>query len=170
MKLTNNPWWMEFYRKEVLRLFNLEHGWDGYNGVELSEELFNKFVKLFEIDNYIPKPQITPGSVGDFQLKWHENGMDLEIDVAGVGYVGIYVYSKLCKMEYENNFDLEDDSELVEFLKVVNEMVKLINYNIKNEKRWYYWFNYYWVFIYRFTYIFGEWSYVILIDMSKNNH
>lgn len=68
--------------KRLNELISLENGWDGYEGIAVSEANAKFAINLLNsFDKNTPKPSIVPGSDGTLQIEWHVNSYDLEIDI-----------------------------------------------------------------------------------------
>ncbi|MCY4657266.1 MAG: hypothetical protein OXC80_10695 [Gammaproteobacteria bacterium] len=69
----------------LVELCNLPKNWDGYKGVSVSIECATFALELMgtlRTRSQFPLPQVVPGSDGTLQLEWHQNGFDIEIDIA----------------------------------------------------------------------------------------
>jgi hypothetical protein len=74
------------------KISSLETGWNGYGALPITEaaiksarEIIPRLVKLG-----LSQPAIVPTVRGGIQIEWHENGVDLEIDISDIGEIMIF--------------------------------------------------------------------------------
>lgn len=77
------PSWERYVIARMERLVSLPECWDGYEGrpVRVDTGIFAIQLLIETLDPSSPHPQIVPLSYGGVQIEWHEQGMDLEIEV-----------------------------------------------------------------------------------------
>lgn len=79
----NTSDWIIELQDRFEELTSLPKGWDGYAGkpVSFNSALFaaNLIERLFS--SKVQPPQLVPGSDGTLQIEWHQNQLDIEIDV-----------------------------------------------------------------------------------------
>lgn len=114
--------WQTSAQQRLEELLRLEEGWDGYNGFPVS---FANAMYAFRVLEAIcrpdtPAPQIVPGSSGDLQLEWHEQGGDVELWVRGPN--DVHAWRSLSDNEDGEEIDLTTDFSIVsEWLKEAME-------------------------------------------------
>jgi len=79
----NTSGWIISLRDRFDELTSLPKGWDGYAGKPVSFNCAQFAANLLEslFSPNIPPPQLVPGSDGTLQIEWHQNQLDIEIDV-----------------------------------------------------------------------------------------
>jgi len=71
---------MNNYQEKIKELTSLEIGWDGYNGVPVSQKLADiasNLLKELPNENW----QLVPGSDGSIQIEIHKKYYSIEIDI-----------------------------------------------------------------------------------------
>jgi hypothetical protein len=78
------PAWLERTLERLNHLLTLPPNWDSYGGkcIYLDDVLRALRLLAAVMGDRTPPPQIVPTSKGGVQLEWHEQGIDLEIEVA----------------------------------------------------------------------------------------
>lgn len=81
-RATSFSWFSEVV-KEVVELTQLSEGWDSYGGQSPSHQVASRTVRFLGTltQHEIPRPQLTPTSRGGIQLEWHQQEMDLEVEI-----------------------------------------------------------------------------------------
>lgn len=79
------PIWLPGVMARLEHLVSLPEGWDGHGGraVSVSTALFALHILFETLDRSRPSPQILPLSYGGLQIEWHEQGIDLEVEIIG---------------------------------------------------------------------------------------
>lgn len=95
-------WFAEL--NEQLRLLKaLPEGWDGYCGLPVSEQVAvftRQMLERIYFDG-LPHPSLVPGSDGSLQVEWHQNGLDIELDVLGPQEVAAFKAEDCAVIENE---------------------------------------------------------------------
>lgn len=85
------PWW-PVTKSRVRELMSLPENWDfqGASKIHSDTAVFalTMLEQLLGADS--PAPQIVPLAFGGLQFEWHENDIDLEIEVAGPNEVYVF--------------------------------------------------------------------------------
>jgi hypothetical protein len=81
------PAWLPIAIEHAAKLLSLPFNWDGEGGPPVQyKPIQNALNALCSIMNeHSALPQWTPTSAGGVQLDWHENGIDLEIELPPLG-------------------------------------------------------------------------------------
>jgi hypothetical protein len=81
------PAWLPAAIEHAVRLLSLPFNWDGEGAPPVQPKSIQKALNtLCSIMNeHSALPQWTPTSAGGVQLDWHENGIDLEIELMPFG-------------------------------------------------------------------------------------
>lgn len=77
--------WFAEVDQRLSLLSRLNRGWDGYDGRPVSNQVVaftRQMLKELYLDG-LPMPALVPGSDGSLQVEWHQNGLDIELDVLG---------------------------------------------------------------------------------------
>lgn len=75
--------WRQQVEEKLQKLIRLPVGWDGYGAVPVSFETANFAVRMLEsiCPTDAPVPYLVPGTVGDIQIEWHTDAVDIELHV-----------------------------------------------------------------------------------------
>ena len=81
--------WGEDVIERLNQLVGLQYGWDGYGAGPVSFENAFFALKILEriCNPETPAPQLVPGSSGDLQIEWHEEGGNVELHVQAPNHV-----------------------------------------------------------------------------------
>lgn len=128
VRVPENTSWMASLKKRFDELTSLRAGWDGYAGKPVSFNCAMFSAMLIErlyISN-IPPPQLVPGSDGSLQLEWHQNQIDIEIDILKpYGIIAAY---------YNHITDEEREVELKADFTVLSEwLTELVSNNCQQD-------------------------------------
>ena len=76
--------WTDSLVDRLSKLTSLQFGWDGYDGQPVSFGTAHFAYSLLQrlYTDGIEQPQLVPGSDGSLQIEWHENDVDIEIDLS----------------------------------------------------------------------------------------
>jgi len=79
----NNSDWIISLQDRFDKLTSLPLGWDGYEGRPVSFTTAQFAANLIErlFTRNLRPPQLVPGSDGTLQIEWHQNQLDIEIDI-----------------------------------------------------------------------------------------
>jgi hypothetical protein len=75
--------WVRPVAKKLDELLSLPQNWDSYGAPKIADSVVPTVIGLLQ-DVMLPTtpiPQIFPTSSGGVQLEWHQNGVDLEIEI-----------------------------------------------------------------------------------------
>ena len=77
------PLWQEHVFARMEELISLPEDWDTHGGrpLRLATALFALQILIETLDRSGPRPQIFPASYGGVQIEWHEQGIDIEVEV-----------------------------------------------------------------------------------------
>jgi len=75
--------WLADVAAGIDELLGLEANWDSYGAITPTRVAAGALLEiLIEVTSpNTPRPVIVPSPAGHFQAEWHENGIDLEIEV-----------------------------------------------------------------------------------------
>src|SRR5258707_74644 len=107
------PQWQPEVMHRLYNLLKLRANWDSYGAKRPSLASANELLKVLAsiMSANAPAPSIVPSASGHFQAEWHQNGVDLEIEV--VTPTTILVSYSDPQGEWDKNFDF-DFTELVQ--------------------------------------------------------
>ena len=79
------PRWEAQTAERLRRLMELPPGWDSYGASPVDGSIVGYTQQILSrvMDEATPLPQIVPTSTGGIQLEWHQQGIDLEVEVTG---------------------------------------------------------------------------------------
>lgn len=103
------PRWLAPARDRVSEIVQLPWGWDGHDGCPVKIDIA-KFAIRFLLQVLAPEspaPQIVPLSGGGIQLEWHQNGVDLEIEIDAPNQVFVSFEDLESGMEFERSFSTD---------------------------------------------------------------
>src|SRR6266404_2161951 len=77
------PAWARSVVHRLNDLLNLEANWDSYGASKPSKISAIELIRVLGsvAGPNTPVPSIVPSSLGHFQAEWHQNGIDLEVEV-----------------------------------------------------------------------------------------
>jgi len=73
-------------RDNLDSLRKLPHGWNSYNAAPITEAAITSAERLIDMLR-TSLPAIVPRSCGGIQIEWHEQGMNVEIEIDADGTV-----------------------------------------------------------------------------------
>ena len=117
------------WEKEIVsalcRLVEQPHGWDSYQGkpLNLDTGMFALKVLSSVMTEGIPLPSVVPIASGGVQFEWHQNGMDIELYVAGPYDCELSVH------DHTNNGQLEIISLKSDLSPLAACIKSLVHYN-----------------------------------------
>ena len=119
----NQPWFTEL-EERLQTIISLEENWDGYFGqpvnfsnASFAAEILNKLYLCG-----VSTPDLVPGSDGSLQIEWHEQDIDIELDIMNAGSVSAYLFDR--RTEEEHELELSND-----FVKVWHWLQMINNRN-----------------------------------------
>lgn len=78
------PTWADPVKQRLNHLLSLPANWDSYGAkcvdIRRAVQAFRVLAEVMV--EHSPRPQIVPTSDGGVQLEWHQNGIDLEVEIA----------------------------------------------------------------------------------------
>ena len=100
------PTWLLSICDKVSELVQLPTGWDGHDGRPVKLDVAAFAIQfLFEtLEPDGPEPQIVPLSYGGVQLEWHEQQIDLEIEVVAPNRMFVSFEDHKTGEEFEKEF------------------------------------------------------------------
>jgi len=103
------PSWLLPTIDRMRELVMLPVGWDGHDGrpVEIDVAVFAVQFLWQTLEPDSPAPQIVPLSYGGVQLEWHEQGMDLEVEVEGPNRIFVSFEDHMSGEEFERAFSTD---------------------------------------------------------------
>jgi len=111
------PAWLERAEARMTSLLQLTENWDSYgaSAVDPTRVVDALRLVLDIIGPNTPAPAFVPTRSGGVQFEWHENGIDLEVEVESPFECGVYLLDGESGDEYELTLR-HDLSRLVEFV------------------------------------------------------
>lgn len=97
------PKWRQAVVEQLQDVSRLEEGWDGFGGGPIRRDVITFAAHVL---NQImlataPPPQLTPMSHGGLMLEWHENGIDLEMEIEKPGRLWVSFEDHIEHIEQE---------------------------------------------------------------------
>lgn len=103
------PFWLLSTCDRMRELVVLPVGWDGHDGqpvnIDVAEFAVQFLLQTLEPDS--SAPQVVPLSYGGIQLEWHENGIDLEIEVESPNRIFVSFENHVSGEEFERAFSTD---------------------------------------------------------------
>jgi len=113
----NTSNWIIYLQDRFDELTSLPKGWDGYSGKPVLFSTAHFAANLLErlFSPKVQPPQLIPGSDGTLQIEWHQNQLDIEIDVLKPYRINASYFNHITDEEQE--IELETDfSQLSEWI------------------------------------------------------
>ncbi len=111
------PTWQLQVRRQFEDIFSMEQDWDGFGAGPIRRDVM--FFAIHVLNRIMradtPAPHVTPMSHEGLMLEWHENSIDLEIEIEKPGGLWASFEDALVPTEKEQPLS-SDLSLLVEFL------------------------------------------------------
>lgn len=97
------PVWHRSVLQQVQEILALRDGWDGFNAGPIKNDVIEFSVRVLEdiMRPNTPAPHMTPMSHEGLMLEWHENGIDLEIEVERPGDLWVSFEDTVERIEEE---------------------------------------------------------------------
>ncbi len=115
--ISGDPAWLPTVQERIRQLVGLPEGWDGHDGKPVKIDVARFALRLLRetLDPLGPAPQLVPLSYGGLQLEWHENGIDLEIEVEAANriFVSFEDHSTGEQLEKEMSTDYREVSQIM---------------------------------------------------------
>ena len=107
--------WMPDIIGELLALLDLQPNWNSYDAPVVSPSSLGYGLALLAGTTQPGsiKPAVVPSPSGGFQFEWHENGVDLEVEVLPSGQFSAYFEDREKQDTSEVEGDLDAVCELV---------------------------------------------------------
>ena len=107
--------WMPGILGELLALLDLQSNWNSYGAPVVSPSSLGYGLALLArtTEPGSLRPAVVPSPSGGFQFEWHENGVDLEVEVLPSGQFSAYFQDRVKQDTREVEGDLEAVYELV---------------------------------------------------------
>jgi hypothetical protein len=107
--VTDAPW-MKPVLGTLMGFLDLEENWNSYGAPRIDPGSIGYglsfLVKAMQV--HTPEPAAVPSPSGGVQLEWHEQGIDLEVEVLPDGRFGLYFAHPMKQIEEEvEDLDLE---------------------------------------------------------------
>lgn len=100
---TRIPDWHDSVIKQLVELSKLDDGWDGFGAGPIGGDVITFACSVLEeiMSTSTPAPHITPMSNEGLMLEWHQNGIDLEIEIEKPGNVWMSFEDQIEHIEEE---------------------------------------------------------------------
>ena len=107
------PDWVVSVRQQVISLYSLKEGWDGFGAPPIRRDALSFMANLLEsvMQSRTPAPHIAPMSHEGVQLEWHQSGIDLEIEIESPGDVWVSYEIDGNKSDWELTVDFRSLSD-----------------------------------------------------------
>jgi hypothetical protein len=111
-------WFMPILRK-LCQLGDLPSNWNSYGASAIDPQIaaFGGTLALALLNERDSLPEVVPTSRGGVMFEWHENGVDLEIDVRSPSKVHIAFESG----DIEEDFETEDFEQITKRLNALRK-------------------------------------------------
>src|SRR5205823_4313543 len=109
--------WLPQVVDQLNTLVSLRENWDSYGGSPLDPRLLVSAVRLLDrtMRYETPAPFIVPLSVGGLQLEWHQQGIDVEVELTAPHRFSVFFRDRVRGEEWEDAVG-EDGGRLWHFL------------------------------------------------------
>lgn len=86
------PAWMPEVKNRIASFTKLGPNWNSYGAPKIERNAMLLSIALLNLiaDASTPAPSVVPTVSGGVQLEWHQNGVDLEIEILGSGNVAVF--------------------------------------------------------------------------------
>jgi len=97
------PQWFTDAASSVTNLLRLPFGWDSYSAKPIDPRSAKAALDFLAslIGKQVQAPQIVPTVSGGIQLEWHQNGIDLEIEISASGSEKVYFEDRQAQTDWE---------------------------------------------------------------------
>lgn len=84
---TPGPAWLQPTVNSLVQLLNLQEGWDSYGSRKVEPRAVETVFDLLRatLRNDSPPPAVVPTGAGGVQAEWHQDGLDIEVQVSSAG-------------------------------------------------------------------------------------
>lgn len=97
------PDWLPGFAQCLDQLLSLPENWDSYGAARISPAVVKPAVRV--LLDHLPSqgapPQVVPTNSGGLQFEWHEQSVDLEIEIFPVGEPVVYYFNRATDTEWE---------------------------------------------------------------------
>ena len=116
------PSWLSAVADQLNALVSLGQNWDSYGAPPLDSRLLVSAVFLLDrtMGLETPAPAVVPLSVGGVQLEWHQQGIDIEVEVTALHRFLVFFRDRVRGEEWEGIVG-EDGGLLRQFLGELTE-------------------------------------------------
>lgn len=118
--INRTPIWLLSTSDRIIELVRLSLGWDGHDGrpVNFDVAAFAVQFLLQTLEPDGPAPLVVPLSYGGVQLEWHEEGIDLEIEVEAPNRIFVSFEDRETGEEFEQEFST-DYTEVTRIMRIL---------------------------------------------------
>ena len=118
--INRTPIWLVSTSDRIIELVRLPFGWDGHDGRPVNFDVADFAVQILlqtlELDG--PAPLVVPLSYGGLQLEWHEQGIDLEIEVEAPNRIFVSFEDRETGETFEQEFST-DYTEVTRIMRIL---------------------------------------------------
>ena len=114
------PEWAISVRQQLVYIGSLREDWDGFGAHQIRRDVLTFMATMLEslMKHETPSLHLTPMSHEGVQVEWHENGIDLEIEIEAPGEVWVS-----CEIDGEEQ-DWSLTSDFSPLADVINELTR----------------------------------------------
>ena len=123
--INRTPIWLVSTSDRINELVRLPLGWDGHDGRPVNFDVADFAVQflLQTLEPDGPAPLVVPLSYGGLQLEWHEQGIDLEIEVEAPNRIFVSFEDGESGEEFEQEFST-DYTEVTHIMRILASRVR----------------------------------------------
>ncbi len=119
------PKWHQAVFEQLHDVSRLDEGWDGFGAGPIRRDVVTFTAHVLDqiMLPTAPPPQVTPMSHGGLMLEWHENGIDLEIEIEKPGRLWVSFEDHIEHIEHEGPMTVDLQQLLMPISKLTKQSV-----------------------------------------------
>lgn len=120
---TPQGWWNHTVNR-LIDLSTLPAGWDGYGAEPVDNSALRLTSSLLKeaSDLGLPEPVVVPTSRGGLQIEWHDDGVEVDLEIPPSGPAQLYVY-----MEHDDGRNPEFEGDVSAGVERLSEALDRIH-------------------------------------------